>query len=976
MSKRLLHHSGEWIDRNKPVRFHFEGQEYTGYEGDTISSALWASGVQALGRSFKYHRPRGIFSLANHDINVMVTDGTDTNIRADVTLITEGMQLYAVNTRGGVLKDKTRFMEWLSPFLPVGFYYKAFHSPKKLFPYWETLIRNLAGLGKVNFDYPRVMRRKTNAHCDVLVIGAGAAGLSAALQAAGAGLEVVLVDENAQAGGSLTYDHAAGSINSTLLSRLLGEVEGHPNITLHTASYAAGYYTEHLVPVVTPHGIIKVRARAVIVASGVFEQPPVFRNNDLPGVMLGTAAQRLVHRYAVAPCRNPVIVTANDHGYRVALDMLAADIKIAAVVDMRPARGPQELHDALKHQGVSMHTGHCVYEALPTADGFGVKGAVVCSYEMDSAFAESERSFTIACDGILMSAGWAPAAALLYQAGTGMRFDNDIQQFVPQRLPVGVFAAGKVNGVFELEQRVNDGLRAAGDAIRYLGLQAAEVAVAAHAGNSPSHPYPIVEHANSRNFIDFDEDLQLKDFLNAAQEGFDNIELMKRFTTVGMGPSQGKHSNMNAIRILARLRNLPVEKVGTTTARPFFHPTPFAHLSGRSFHPHRLTALHGWHAAAGAVFVEAGAWKRPAYYAKEGFSKQQLIEQESLTVRNSAGIIDAGTLGKIEVCGPDAAEFLERFYTGGFASQKIGETRYALLLDESAVVVDDGIAGRLAEDVFYVTASTSNAAAVYREMQRWQQRWQLDIGLVNVTGAFGAMNIAGPRSRDIVQQLTALDLSDAAFPFGAIREAEVAGLPARVLRVGFVAELAFELHIPAAASQSVWDAVMEAGKVYGIRAFGTDTQRLLRLEMGHPISGHDTDGLTNPYEIGAEHAMKMGKTFFVGQRSAQIVAKKTLKKRLVPFILDTGYQGEMPLDCNLVIEPAADSATKGEISGRVTSIAHSPSIARIIGLAYVPVAKTAPGSVFQIRTDSGALVNATVATTPFVVAATAKGSAT
>lgn len=960
MSMRLPKQSGEWINRSKPVKFTFEGQAYTGFEGDSISSALWANSERVLGRSFKYHRPRGVLSLANHDINAMVTDGVDTNIRADVVAVKSSMQLTAVNTDGGLKNDRNRYIDKLAKFLPVGFYYKAFHTPKSLFPFWERVIRKAAGLGVVNFEYPRILKRKLNRHCDLLVIGGGVTGLTAALAAAKEGLEVVVADENAKAGGSLTYDRAGSAEAANLLQELMEKLSQQPRVTLMTGAYAAGYYADHLVPVVAAEGITKVRAKAVIVASGVFEQPPVFRYNDLPGVMLGSAAQRLIYRYAVKPFNQGVVVTANSHGYRVALDLLQAGCKVAALIDMRAAGESGALAAEVARRGIPIRKGSCVYEALPVSGNMGVRGVVVSKYDEESNVADPQKTEIIECDGVAMSAGWAPAAALLYQAGTGMHYDGTLQQFVPARLPKGVFAAGKVNGVYSLEGRMLDAARAVAEVLRHLGKSGPQVEVPAHSGDAPSHPYPVVPHEDAKNFVDFDEDLQLKDFVNAAKEGFDNIELMKRFTTVGMGPSQGKHSNMNAIRILARIRGVPVDKIGTTTARPFFHPTPIGHLGGRSFHPHRVTSIHGWHAAEGAVFTEGGIWVRPAYYAKSGIAAREAVLDEAMAVRLSAGMIDNGTLGKIEVCGPDASHFMERFYTGSFASQKVGEMRFALLLDEAGVVIDDGIAARIDEEKFYVSTNTANAATVYREMQRWLQRWQLNVGLINVTGAFGAMNLAGPNARNILAKVTKLDLSDKSFPASHVRMAEIAGVPARVLRVNFVSDLAYEIHVPATQALHVWEAIMEAGKEDGLRPFGTDAQRLLRLEMGHPLVSHDTDGLTTPYEIGAEWALKMGKPFFVGQRSLKIIAKRPVSKRLVPFVLDAAYGGEMPQECNLVIDAA------GDIKGRATSIAYSRAAGRVIGFAYVSPEGTAPGTEFHIRTDGGSMVKATVAKMPFI----------
>jgi sarcosine oxidase subunit alpha len=961
MTSRIAKKRGEWINRDKPLTFEYEGQQVQGYEGDTISSALWANGIRVLGRSFKYHRARGLLSFANHDVNALMTDGEDTNIRADVWPVSNGMSLKAVNTDGGVIKDKNKYIDYLSPFLPVGFYYKTFYKPKRMFPFWEDKIRKAAGLGEVNFNYPRNIRPKRHAHCDVLVVGAGASGLSAALAAAAEGLSVILVDENRQAGGSLSYDYAGDQSSADTLHTLLSEVEANQNIRLITDAYAGGYYTDHLVPIVEKSGITKVRAQSVIVATGVFEQPPVFRYNDLPGVMLGSAAQRLVHRYAVKPFEKGVVVTANDHGYRTALDLASVGVDVVAVIDMRSSGAGQDLTQKVKDSGISVHKGSCIYEAVPSSNKLGIKEVVVCPYDENTAEADTSKSVRLSCDGVAMSAGWAPAAALLYQAGTKMAYDYDVEQFVPAQLPEGVFAAGKVNGVFDLKSRQLDGRRAAAEAASYLGKAVQLESFKAASVNRPSHPYPIVNHPKGKNFVDFDEDIQVKDFINAAKEGFDNIELMKRFTTVGMGPSQGKHSNMNAIRILARIRQLPVEKIGTTTARPFFHPTPIGHLGGRGFHPHRYTAMHQWHVEHGGEMMEAGVWLRPAYYAPAGagLTASEAVQQETLAVRESVGMIDGSTLGKIEVFGSDAGAFLERFYTGKFADQKVGGSRIAMLLDEAGVVVDDGVAVRMAEEQFYVSTNSSNAATVYREMQRNVQLWKMQVTLVNLTGAMAAMTVAGPKSRDVVASLTDIDVSADAMGKGAFRTGKVAGVDARVMRVSFVADLAFEIHVPYKAGLHVWKALMEAGKTSGIRPFGTDAQRLLRLEMGHHLVSHDTDGLTNPFEAHSESLVAMDKPFFIGQRSLKILEKKPLNKKLTTFVLDPDFHGEVPNECNLVIDSAS------QIAGRVTSISYSGYLDRHIGFAFVPPEHSHAGARFQIRTDSGAMVAATACKAPF-----------
>ncbi|MEI7967618.1 MAG: glycine cleavage T C-terminal barrel domain-containing protein [Betaproteobacteria bacterium] len=956
MTFRLPPVDGEWLDRSRELSFEFEGRHYLGFQGDVPSSALWAEGIRVLGRSFKYHRPRGILSAANHDVNTLMQAGQRFNLRADVEALEAGMVLAAVNTSGGVDADRLRWFNVLSRFLPVGFYYKAFHRPKSLAAYWERVFRNVTGLGRLDFETPHIRTPKRYDFADVLVVGAGPSGLRAAIAAGRAGARVLLVDENARIGGSLGYQRGGDGTTLQLLRGLESDLRSLPNVSIRTGTFAAGWYADHWVPLVDRERLTKVRAGAVVVAQGGFEQPAVFRNNDLPGVMLGSAAQRLIYRYAVKPMNTAVVVAANADGYRAALDLSANGITVPLLVDLRSAGEGGALEDKVKHRGIRVLQGHCVFEAVGAEDR--LTGVTVCPIKAIGQ-ADTSQPQRIACDGLLMSVGWAPAAALLYQSGTKMQFDELTGQFVPAELAPGMFAAGRVNGVHNLEARLEDGERAGTEAARYVGRDVpSRISFIPRGPAATSHPYPIFDHPAGKNFVDFDEDLQVRDFLNAAQEGFDNIELMKRYSTVGMGPSQGKHSNMNAIRILARILDKSPGAVGSTTARPFFHPVPLSHLAGRGFHPHRETPLHSRHAALGAVWMQAGMWFRPEYYAVSGKTKAESVREEVRAVRTGVGLIDVGTLGKLEVFGPDAGEFLDRVYTGRFSNLKDGMLRYAAMVDESAVVIDDGVVARLGASHFYFTTTTTGSATIYRELQRWNAQWNLRIGLVNSTGAFAAVNLAGPNCRAVLRRLTDLDISNEAFPFSGVRQAEVAGVPARLMRVGFVGEIGYEIHVASEHGGHLWDAIMSAGAEYGIRPFGVEAQRVLRLEKGHVIVGQDTDGLTTPDEVGLEWAVKMDKPFFVGKRSIDIVRRRGPRQKLVGFELDRGISSAVPRECHLVIRD-------GEISGRVTSVVDSEALGKVVGLAFVEPGIASEGTRFSIRVDGGEMVEARVVAIPF-----------
>jgi sarcosine oxidase, subunit alpha len=941
MMYRLPARAGEWIDRERRLRFTFEGQLLEGFEGDTLTSALAAAGVMITARSFKYHRPRGVFSAAGHDANNLFQVGAEPNQRGDGVLLTEGMAFTAVNTFGGVAKDRARYMGLLARFLPVGFYYKT-GGGARTFPWFEKLIRHMSGLGRVDFAARPAPRDRRHLHAEVAVIGGGLSGLNTALAAARAGARVVLVDENTEPGGCAAHGADAGALQA--LRQLIIEVRGTSAIRVLPGCSVVGYYSDHEL-VLSEHtridgGALLLRARAVVLATGAIEQPAVFSHNDLPGILLGSAAQRLLHRHAVAPGRNVVILGANVDSLELATDLTTAGVKVRAL--LVPANSPLRLDEsmraALRAQEIEVIEG---ITGLRGEAAGGVLAAVSC-------WRGTER-MRLDCDAMLLSVGFSPAQQLALQAGARARFDESLQQHVSEALPSGLFLAGRVNGVHARPLRAQDGAAAG-------ALAAAHARAAAGTTLDPravvrpprdaalhQHPHPLFEFPRGKTFVDFDEDLVLEDLANAAQEGFDSVELMKRYSTVGMGPSQGKLSNIAAARHLARVTGQSLAAVGLTTARPPYQPVSLGAMAG-----HRLSQ--------GAHWMPAGHWRRPAFYARPGKSSAEAIQEEVRAVRDGAGLIDVSTLGKIDVFGADAALFIERLYTGRFANLAVGHTRYAVMVDESGTVLDDGVVARLGIQHFYVSTTTGNAAAIYREMQRRVIEWRLEVVLHNLTGHMAAMNLAGPRCAALLAALTDIALEDASFPYLAAREGDVAGVEARVLRVGFVGERGYEIHVQADRALHVWEALMDCGVGIGLAPFGVEAQRVLRLEKGHVIVGQDTDGVTNIHEAGLGAMVKDDKPFFVGQRSLAALRRRGPKQCLVGFVLD---DIEAPvLECHLVIQGV-------DIAGRITSITRSVTLGRALGLAYVSPALAAVGTRLAIRGDDGLLHAAEVVLTPF-----------
>ncbi|MCB9947432.1 MAG: (2Fe-2S)-binding protein [Rhodospirillaceae bacterium] len=936
---------GRHIDRERPVRFHFEGRRYEGLAGDTVASALWANGMRVLARSFKYHRPRGPRSFAGAEADTLVQLPGRPNIPADGLPITEGLEVTAQNCAGGLERDRGARLARFARFMPVGFYYKAFYRPSGAWDWWEKTFRRMTGLGRVDPDTPHAGHDKQYLFADVAVIGGGLAGMSAALAAADSGADVLLVDDQPGLGGAMAYTGRQGEA-----AALAGEVAARVEIRVLAPASCSGWFADHWLAVVAGRRLYKVRAKATVVATGAIEQPMVFANNDLPGVLLGSGAQRLIHLYGVRPGTRAVVVTGNDQGYAVAADLAAAGVEVAALADLRGAGDRPPVPD-----GARVHAGHTVVEALPLAGNWGVAAAVLAPV-----IAQGQAGTPLPpvdCDLVVTSVGVMPAAHLLCHSGMRLGYDDDLAMLTLGDLPDGLFAAGKVANSF-------DPAAVAAEAKR-IGWQAA-----AHAGHKTgrmprapkdpgaagiNHPFPYFPQPQGHDFVDLDEDQQTADIANALADGFDHVELLKRYTTIGMGPSQGRHSQLATLRLVAHAKGCQPAEVGLTTLRPPAVPETMGVLAGRGFEPERLTQLHHRHLDAGAQMMPAGVWWRPAYYAAPD-RRDEAIREEALAIRRRVGLIDVSTLGGIEVRGPDAAEFLERIYTFAYARQPVGRSRYVLMCDQTGAIVDDGVACRLAERHFYVTATTTGADGVYRQMLWWNAQWRLSVDIANVTAAYCGINIAGPKSRAVLAPLVpGLELSGEAFPYMGVREAEVAGIPCRILRVGFVGELGYELHAPAGCGEALWDALMAAGQAAGIRPVGIEAQRILRLEKGHIIVGQDTDSLTFPQEADMAWAIARKKPFFVGGRSIEILAARPLTRKLVGFTLLA--HAPMPQECELVIQGTG-------IVGRVTSVARSPVLGRIIGLAYVAPDDAAPGRTIHLKV-SGRYVEAEVVALPF-----------
>lgn len=1004
---------GQRIDRSQTLEFTFADKRFSGYVGDTVASALLASGARTLSRSFKYHRRRGALTFAGVDGNTLVQIGSRPNQRADIEPVAAGMAADAQNVFGRLELDAAELLDLCGGFLPVGFYYRAFYKPRGAWKRWEPVIRRMAGLGRVDTSAPHRIADIEQAYADVAVIGAGPAGLRAALTLAEAGLEVWLVDREPELGGSATWrrggsssghatDVAGAVIEENQVAALVCAVAAHPKIAVCTRTTCTGWFAENELTLMGPKHYTRLCARAVVLASGELDQPAVFRNNDLPGILLGSGVQRLLRHYGVRPGQTACVLTADRRGYEVALDLHDAGARVARVIDTRQEVDEADLN-ALAAKGIAVEIAHTVHQANRNWQG---ELRAVEIGRFDAAGHPRGASSRIPCDLLAVSAGAIPQAQLVCHAGGSLEFEPGTAQLrvVWNGTAHNAWLAGAVDGAQTLDEAFASAEVAGRCVLRALQGEAGpgEGAIMAAVGGSvvdgvsgvggqraaasPAVAMPVPEqapeelpgavfeqapegllrgslgptifpHPKGRDFIDFDEDIQVKDIARAIALGYRDPDLVKRFSTVVMGQSQGKQSALNNLKVQAQVKGQMLADLKLTTQRPPFFPEPVRLLAGRTFDPVRRSSLHALHVEAGAQMMVAGVWMRPAWYGPAD-ARAVSIAREVAQVRNAVGMIDVSTLGKIDVRGPDAVTFLNRLYTGNLATLAEGRTRYIVSLDDTGAIVDDGVAFRIGPEKLYLTATTSAVDAVYRQMLKRKIEWGLDVTVTQLTGTFAAINVAGPGSRQVMMRLAGtIDFGAEAFPYLAWRGGHLDGVPVRIARVGFVGELGYEIHLPAGAAPQLWRALLEVGAEFGLTPFGVEAQRVLRLEKGHIIVGQDTDGLTIPAHANMGWVVSRKKTdSFIGAQALLAIEARGLDRVLVGFRIEGNINP--PDQNNLVIR-------NGDIVGRVTSVAKSDTLGCIVGLAYVALDQNVPGTRFIVRRSDGRYVEAEVVPPPF-----------
>ena len=975
------------VDTARPVSFRFDGRTIRGYEGDTVASALLAQGQHLMGRSFKYHRPRGPISAGSDEPNALIGVGEGArhtpNLRATQVEIHKGLVTVSQNRGPRLNFDVGAINTWLAPLFPAGFYYKTFMWPRGFWDkLYEPVIRRAAGLGKVATAPDPDHYALHYAHCDVLVIGGGPAGLTAALAAGRTGARVILCDETPELGGTLLSDaHSRidGLSAAEWVAKAGAELKALPNVQVMTRCTAFNYgphnmvalnqrLTEHLAtpdPAMPRERIWQVRAAEVVVTAGALERPLVFEGNDRPGILLATAARTYLNRYGVLPGKCAVIVTADDSAYRVAIELAEAGVRIAAIADLRANPDAPVVAEA-KARGIVVLPSTTIQKANGNLRVRSVELAPVA----DNGRVGKGQRFV--CDCVLMAGGFTPSLHIHSQARGTMRFDEVLGVYLPDRSVERLRSAGSCRGLFALQDVLDDGAAA--------GLAAAKAA----GGGDAERPAPRVTDADAPGaggfagalprrglgslalaFVDFQNDVTAKDVKLAVREGFQSIEHIKRYTTTGMATDQGKSSNVNALGIASKELGRAPQRVGLTTFRPPYTPVTFgafaAHARGDQFDPLRLAPADGWARAQGAVFEDVGLWRRARYFPRGGEDMHAAVTRECSAVRTAAGIFDASTLGKIEVVGPDAAEFMNRFYINAWTKLGVGKCRYGLVCRDNGFVYDDGVVGRIAADRFHVTTTTGGAAGVLNMMEDYlQTEWaDLDVWLTSITEEWGVIALQGPKAREILAPLVdGMDISAEALPHMGLKEGTIGGVPMRLFRVSFTGEVGFEINVPSGRMRAVWERIWAAGSPHGLTPYGTEAMHVLRAEKGYLIVGQETDGTMTPGDVGCGWAVSKAKPDFIGKRALALPALNAPDRPQMVGLLTDDPRTVLEEGMQLVRAPEAPAPVSAD--GHVTSSYYSPALGRSIAIAMIKGGRDRMGETLYAPAIDGAAIKVSI----------------
>jgi sarcosine oxidase subunit alpha len=956
------------IDRRRPLAFTFDGRRMTGFAGDTLASALFGNGQRLMGRSFKYHRPRSAVGLGSEEMNALVGVGEgrrhEPNLRATQVELYDGLVAVSQNRWPSLGFDLSATAGKASRLLPAGFYYKTFMWPQSFWKaLYEPLIRRAAGLGRATVERDPDAYEHLHVHCDVLVAGGGIAGLAAAEAAAATGARVIIADENAAFGGAA--DLARATIDGQPATdwadkRVLTLLEAD-NVHVLPRTTVAGHFhhnyvlmlervadhdPERIAAGAPRHRLWKVRAKQIVLATGAIERPIAFANNDRPGVMLASAVRGYVERYGVAPGERGVIFTSNDDAYLTAIALKRAGVTVAQVVDARASAESPIIAEARK-AGIDIVAAAAVSGVETGAGGRNIAHVKIAPYRSGRGRILSETK--LACDFVAVSGGFNPAVHLWCHNGGKLKFDEEMQSFRPDRHGDAMHAAGAVNGAMDSVTCLNQGYDAGAAAAKAVTgfAKKAKVKRAASVMEKQAaqeavwfSPATGKYNEGNKHFVDFQNDVTVADLELALREGYDSAELTKRYTTLGMGTDQGRSSNINGLGVMAEATGKPIPEIGVTTFRPPFTPVTFGAIAGANvkerFQPVRRTSVFDWHVQHGADFEPVGLWRRAYCYPKGAEGRQGAVAREILTVRNRVGLLDASTLGKIEIKGPDAAEFLDRIYTNMMSTLKPGRARYGLMMSELGFLFDDGVTVRLSDDHFLMHTTSGGADRVAAWLEEWlQTEWTtLKVFITPVTEQWAQFAIAGPEARRVLQKLGGTIALDAeSFPFMAMKEGMIGGYPVRVFRISFSGELSFEVATPSHYGLGLWEALIEAGREFGLEAYGTEALHVLRAEKGFVVIGDETDGTVTPLDVGLDWAVSKKKRDFLGKRSLQQPYLRAEGRKQLVGLLTEDPERVLPDGAYAVEKVMAKPPMK--TIGQVTSSYFSPTLNRSIAMALI-----------------------------------------